>query len=105
MATAPPTSHARAGVSLDPPVSPLRVRGRREGFPLIVHADDFGETVDISDAIRLCIEAGIVTSTSIMANMPATPYAITFARTLADRASFGVHLNFCEGRPMTAGTT
>jgi predicted glycoside hydrolase/deacetylase ChbG (UPF0249 family) len=106
MTIAPPTSHARAGVSLDALEPPLtRIGGDREGFPLIVHADDFGETVDITDGIRLCIEAGVVTSTSIMANMPATVYAITFARTLADRASFGVHLNFCEGRPMTAGTT
>lgn len=100
------TSHERSGVTLDALVStPTRVGGSREGLPLIVHADDFGETVDITDGIRLCIEAGVVTSTSIMANMPATMYAIPFARALADRASFGVHLNFCEGRPMTAGTT
>ncbi|MDB6087281.1 MAG: hypothetical protein JWN85_65 [Gammaproteobacteria bacterium] len=72
---------------------------------MIVHADDFGETVEITDGIRLGIEAGVVTSTSVMANMPATLYALPLARRLADRASFGVHLNFCEGRPMTEGGT
>lgn len=106
MTTAPPTSHGRAEVTLDALVSPpIRAGGCREGHPLIVHADDFGESVDITDGIRLCIEAGVVTSTSIMANMPATLYALSLAPALADRASFGVHLNFCEGRPMTAGAT
>jgi chitin disaccharide deacetylase len=36
-----------------------------------------------------------------MANMPATEFALGRARSLADRASFGVHLTLCEGRPLT----
>ena len=84
---------------------PTPAKGSREGFPVIVHADDFGETVEITDGIRMCIEAGVVTSASIMANMPATAYALPVARVLEDRASFGVHLNFCEGRPLTAART
>jgi predicted glycoside hydrolase/deacetylase ChbG (UPF0249 family) len=79
--------------------------GAQEGFPVIVHADDFGETVEITNGIRSCIEAGVVTSTSIMANMPGTAYALRLAPRLADRASFGVHLNLCEGQPLTAGPT
>jgi predicted glycoside hydrolase/deacetylase ChbG (UPF0249 family) len=72
-------------------------------FPVIVHADDFGESREITVGIRRCIESGAVTSTSIMANMPGTDFALGCVSALADRASFGVHLNLCEGAPLTAG--
>jgi len=69
---------------------------------LIVHADDFGETEQITLGICECIDAGVVTSTSIMANMPATDFALSRARAIGERASFGVHLTLCEGRSLTA---
>jgi chitin disaccharide deacetylase len=72
---------------------------------LIVHADDFGETEQITLGICEGIDAGVVTSTSIMANMPATDFALRRAKSIGDRASFGVHLNFCEGRPLTSAPT
>jgi predicted glycoside hydrolase/deacetylase ChbG (UPF0249 family) len=72
---------------------------------LIVHADDFGETVEITRGICTAIEAGAVTSTTIMANMTGTEDALARVPALADRASFGVHLNLCEGRPLTSGGT
>jgi predicted glycoside hydrolase/deacetylase ChbG (UPF0249 family) len=75
------------------------------GFPVVIHADDFGETVAITNGIRHAIEAGVLTSTSIMANMPATDYALGRVRALAGQASFGAHLNLCEGRPLTAART
>lgn len=75
------------------------------GFPVVIHADDFGETVAITNGIRCAIEAGVLTSTSVMANMPATEYALRRVRALAGRASFGVHLNVCEGRPLTRSRT
>jgi predicted glycoside hydrolase/deacetylase ChbG (UPF0249 family) len=78
---------------------------RQTGCSLILHADDFGETAEITAGICQAIEAGVVTSTSIMANMPGTEDALPRARALEDRASFGVHLNFCEGRPLTDGAT
>lgn len=68
---------------------------------LIVHADDFGETEQITLGICECIDAGVVTSTSIMANMPATDFALGRARAIGERASFGVHVTLCEGRPLT----
>jgi hypothetical protein len=71
-------------------------------LPLIVHADDFGETPQITHGICVAIEAGVLTSTSIMANMPGTEEGLQRVAALASRASFGVHLNFCEGRPLTA---
>lgn len=73
------------------------------GPRVIVHADDFGETVEITRGICTAIEAGAVTSTSIMANMPGTEDALRRVPALAARASFGVHLNLCEGQPLTPG--
>lgn len=69
---------------------------------LIVHSDDFGETIEITKGIRDCIDAGVVTSTTILANMPGTAFALGEALGRAGRASFGVHLNLCEGAPLTA---
>ena len=80
-------------------------RHRRTHFPVIVHADDFGETVDITEGICAAIAAGVVTSTSVMVNMPGTAEALRRAPRLAGQASFGIHLNLCEGRPLTAGAT
>src|SRR3569833_209783 len=87
--------------STAPPSSYERLQYRNIGFPLVIHADDFGETVGITNGIRRGIEAGALTSTSIMANMPATSYALQRVAALAGQASFGVHLNLCEGRPLT----
>lgn len=69
---------------------------------LIVHADDFGETMEITRGICAGLDAGTVTSTSILANMPATDWAIAEAARRGRNASFGVHLNLCEGKPLTA---
>ncbi len=82
---------------------------QQAGCSLILHADDFGETAEITAGICQAIEAGVVTSTTIMANMPGTEDALPRARALdlsmRGQASFGVHLNFCEGRPLTNGAT
>jgi predicted glycoside hydrolase/deacetylase ChbG (UPF0249 family) len=74
-------------------------------WTMVVHADDFGETVEITRGICAAIEAGAVTSTTIMANMTGTADALPRVTALSDRASFGVHLNLCEGTPLTAGRT
>jgi predicted glycoside hydrolase/deacetylase ChbG (UPF0249 family) len=79
--------------------------GNSDSHPLIIHADDFGETEQITLGICEGIEAGLITSTSIMANMPATEFALDRVASLQDRASFGVHLTLCEGRPLTRART
>ncbi len=75
--------------------------GAQDVTRLVVHADDFGETAEITRGILECIEEGVVTSTSILANMPATALALREAARRGREASFGVHLNFCEGAPLT----
>ena len=66
---------------------------------LIVNADDFGWSRGISDGIFLAHREGIVTSTSLMVNQPASEYAIRQARNCPE-LGVGVHLNLCEGAPL-----
>ena len=61
--------------------------------------------MEITEGICLAIGAGVVTSTSVMVNMPATAEALRRIPQLTRQASFGVHLNLCEGRPLTRGAT
>jgi len=67
---------------------------------LIINADDYGWSVGITDGILHAHNAGVVTSTSLMANQPATDYAITRLRKFPD-LGVGVHLNLCDGRPVS----
>lgn len=87
------------------PQAVISSRQRRAHLPVIVHADDFGETVEITEGICVAIEAGVVTSTTVMVNMPGTPEALRRLPQLTRQASFGLHLNLCEGRPLTGGAT
>lgn len=66
---------------------------------LIVNADDFGMSRGITDGIILAHRYGFVTSTSLMANMPAAVYAIGRLMNVP-RLGIGVHLNICTGRPI-----
>ena len=67
---------------------------------IIVHADDFGEDDNVTAGIIKAIEGGTVRSTSVMANMAGTDHAIQLMPLYAEGVSFGVHLNFCEGRSL-----
>jgi len=64
----------------------------------IVNADDIGYTRAVTDTIFDCHERGIITSSTLMVNMPGAEYA-------AERASshpklgIGLHINLTEGRP------
>jgi len=65
---------------------------------LIVNADDLGMSHGITDAILLAHRYGVVTSASLMVNMPAAEYALE--RLLrAPNLGVGVHLNICRGKP------
>ncbi|MGA1979126.1 MAG: ChbG/HpnK family deacetylase [Sedimentisphaerales bacterium] len=68
---------------------------------LIVNADDFGFTKAITDAIIDCHSNGIVTSTTLMSNMPFAEYAASKAKDFPE-LSVGLHLNLTEGKPLAA---
>ena len=66
---------------------------------VIVNADDFGMSTSITDAILVAHRYGFLTSTSLMANMPAADYAVRQAARTPN-LGIGIHLNICEGKPI-----
>ena len=66
---------------------------------LIINGDDLGLTKAVTDGIFQAHENGLLTSTSLMVNQPATEFAV---RQLARYPNLGVgiHLNLCQGRPV-----
>jgi hopanoid biosynthesis associated protein HpnK len=66
---------------------------------LIVNADDFGLTGGINRAVIEAHTHGIVTSTTLMANMPAFDDAVRLAKTHPS-LGVGLHFNITQGRPV-----
>ncbi len=67
---------------------------------VIINADDFGFTAGITEGILRAHREGVVTSTTVAANMPAAAEAV---RRLAEAPSLGVgvHLNVSQGPPLS----
>lgn len=66
---------------------------------LIINADDFGLSKSISDGIILGIKDGYITSTSIMANMHYTEYAVK--KSVEEGINcIGLHINLTVGKPI-----
>ncbi len=87
-----------------PPTAPDQdskryVSERRPSKRIIINADDFGFSRHVTDAIVDCHTNGIVTSTTVMANMPAVEYAARLAPE-HPRLGVGVHVNLTEGEPV-----
>ena len=68
---------------------------------LIVNADDFGLTPGINRAIIEAHTRGIVTSATLMANMPAFYEAVQLAK-VHPALGIGLHFNITQGRPVAA---
>jgi predicted glycoside hydrolase/deacetylase ChbG (UPF0249 family) len=66
---------------------------------VIVNADDFGMSQQVNDAISALLEAGRVSSATLIMNGPAIEEAVARLKRYP-RASFGVHLNAMEFRPL-----
>lgn len=71
---------------------------------LIVNADDFGMTEGNTIATIICHETGILTSTTLMINMP---FADLAAKLAAKHPTLGVgiHLVLTVGKPLVDGAT
>lgn len=69
--------------------------GRRRR--LIINADDLGYDPAVSEGIVLAMRSGVVTSTTLMVNLPHSAHGATLARGLA----VGLHLNLSRGAPLS----
>ena len=67
---------------------------------VIVNADDFGLCQGVNRGIVLAHQKGILTSATLMANMPGFDEAVEMARD-HPRLGVGVHLNLLRGEPVT----
>jgi hypothetical protein len=67
---------------------------------LIINADDYGMSRGTVDAIIQCANAGVVTSTTMMATGEAFAYGIERKAELG-ATSIGVHLDATSGRPVS----
>jgi len=71
---------------------------------LIINADDFGISRGVNDGIVEAAQAGGITSTSLMVNMPASSDAITRVRQ-CPRISVGLHFNLTLGSAVTGSSS
>lgn len=74
----------------------LKARERR----LIVNADDFGLAAGVNRGIIEAYRQGIVTSTTLLVNLPAAASAVPLAKRF-DGLKVGLHLNLTLGKPVS----
>ena len=67
---------------------------------IIINADDFGLCDGVNEAVARAHSDGILTSATIMVNMPAAEKAVKIAKKLPS-LGVGVHLNLNEGQPIS----
>lgn len=70
--------------------------GRGAARRLIVNADDFGLSSGVNGGVVAAHHQGIVTSASLMANLPAVEEAVALA---PPSLALGLHLNLTTGEP------
>jgi len=70
---------------------------------IIINADDFGLCEGVNRAVAEAHTKGILTSATIMTNMPSAAEAIEIARRLP-KLGVGVHLNLTDGQPVSKDT-
>lgn len=67
---------------------------------IVINADDFGLSEAVNNAVAKAHTEGVLTSATIMANMPAADEAVKIAKKLPG-LGVGVHLNLSEGKPLS----
>jgi hypothetical protein len=68
---------------------------------LIINADDYGRSPEISQGIRMAHKYGVVTSTTCMMNIPTTKHDIKLALKETPDLGLGVHLVLTMGKPLS----
>jgi len=66
---------------------------------VIINADDFGLCRGVNEAVAKAHTEGVLTSSTMMVNMPCADQAVNIAKNLPD-LGVGVHLNVFEGRAL-----
>jgi len=64
---------------------------------LVVNADDLGLSVLVNEGIEAAVQAGVVTSASLLVNTPGFEDAVRRALSLGARLGVGLHLNLTTG--------
>ncbi len=67
---------------------------------IIINADDFGLCESVNEGIARAHTEGVLTSTTLMTNMPQADKAVVLAKSLPN-LGIGVHLNLTEGKPLS----
>jgi predicted glycoside hydrolase/deacetylase ChbG (UPF0249 family) len=67
---------------------------------IIINADDFGLCEGVNQGIVKAHTEGVLTSTTLMTNMPCAEAAVVLAKSLPS-LGVGIHLNLTNGRPLT----
>ena len=70
---------------------------------VIINADDFGLSPGVNRGILSAMQEGLVTSTTLMVNMPSFDDAVTIAQD-HPQLPIGVHLTLLWGKPVSPGT-
>lgn len=68
---------------------------------IIVNADDCGISLEVNNKIEEYINRGMLSSTTIMGNMPHVADSKRMFNLYKEDISFGIHLNLSEGTPLT----
>jgi predicted glycoside hydrolase/deacetylase ChbG (UPF0249 family) len=71
----------------------------------VVNADDFGYSSSVNQAILLAFQDGLISTATLMANMPGFAEACDLAHQHGLERRLGIHLNISEGRPLTQAIT
>jgi predicted glycoside hydrolase/deacetylase ChbG (UPF0249 family) len=69
---------------------------------VVVNADDFGLSRQTNAGILQAFEMGLISSATIMSSMPGFEEACQLVHRHRLNGKIGLHLNFTEGKPLTA---
>ncbi|OPA75772.1 hypothetical protein BVG16_20810 [Paenibacillus selenitireducens] len=67
---------------------------------VIINADDFGLSAGVNQGIIEAHEAGVISSASVITNMPGCKGALAYARR-TPTFGVGLHVNLTDGRPLS----